>query len=58
MYTYMKIFYLIKKLFLLFTQFSNLTSSCRSYTVLTTDVCILFSYYCCSLISVSKNRDI
>ena len=54
----MKIFYLIKKLFLLFTQFSNLTSSCRSYTVLTTDVCILFSYYCCSLISVSKNRDI
>ena len=30
----------------------------QSFTVLSTDVCILFSYFCYSLISVSKKRDI
>ena len=30
----------------------------RSFTVLSTDICIFFSYFCCSLISVSKKRRI
>ena len=45
---------LIKKLFLSFTQFSNLISKRRSFTVLSTDVCVLTSYFFCSLISFSK----
>ena len=43
-----------KKLFLCFTQFSNLISWRRSFNVLSKDVCILFSYFCCSLVSVFK----
>ena len=48
----------IKKLFLTFTQFSSLISSCRSYTdhLLSTYVRILFSYFFYSLISVSKKQ--
>ena len=45
-----------KKLFLFSTRFSNLISWSRSFAVLSTDVCILFSYFCCSLISLSKKR--
>ena len=51
-------FCLIKTLFLSFTRFSNLTSWYRSFTVLSTDVCVLISYYFCSLITVSKKWNI
>ena len=37
---------------------SNLISQHRSFTVLSTDVCIFFSYFFCSLISVSKKKNI
>ena len=53
-----EMFCLIKKLILSFTQFSNLISKCRSFTILSTDVCILFLYFCHSLISVSKKPNI
>ena len=53
-----KFFLLIKNLFLSFTRFSNLILECRSFTVSPTDVCILFSYFCHSFISVSKKRNI
>ena len=46
-----EMFHLIKKLFLSFTQFST-------FTVLSTDVCIPFLYFCRSLISVSKKPNI
>ena len=49
-----EIFCLMKKLFLFFTRFSNLISRHRSFTILSTDACILFSYFCCSLISLPK----
>ena len=51
-------FCLIKTLFLSFTRFSNLTSWYRSFTVLSLDVCVLISYYFCSLITVSKKWNI
>ena len=38
-------FRLTKKLFLSFTQYSNLFSGQRSVTVLSTDVCVLISYF-------------
>ena len=40
-----EMFYSIKKLFLFFSQFSNLISWRRSFLVLSTDVCILFSLF-------------
>ena len=52
------VFHLIKKLFLSFSQFSNLISSRRSFTVLSTYICVLISYFFCSLISVSKKWNI
>ena len=51
-------FRIIKKLFLSFTQFSSLVSYRRSFTVLSTDVCVLISYFFCSLIWVSKKWNI
>ena len=51
-------FRIIKKLFLSFTQFSILLSYRRSFTVLSTDVCVLISYYFSFLISVSKKWNI
>ena len=51
-------FRIIKKLFLSFTQFSSLVSYRRSFTVLSTDVCVLISYYFSFLISVSKKWNI
>ena len=53
-----EMFHLIIKLFLFLTQFSNLISWRRSFTVLFTDVCILSLYFCCSLISASKKGDL
>ena len=58
-----KIYFCLKKksnaslIFLSFTRLSNLISSRKSFTVLSTDVCILFSYFFCSLISVSKKQN-
>ena len=51
-------FGLIKKLFLSFTRFSNLIFQGRSFTVLSSDPCVLISYFFCSLTSVSKKQDI
>ena len=50
--------HLIKKLCLSLTRFSTLISYRRSFNVLSMDVCILFSYFFCSLILVSKKRKI
>ena len=52
------VFHLIKKLFLSSSQFSNLISSLRSFTVLSTYICVLISYFFCSLISASKKWNI
>ena len=40
------------------TQITNLISWRRPFTVLSTYFCVLFSYFCCSLILVSKKWDI
>ena len=50
--------HLIKKLFLSCTRFSNLTLQRRSFTVFSTDICILFSCFFSSLVSVSEKRNI
>ena len=48
---------LIKKgIFIFYTIFK--LSWRRSFTVLTADVCLLFSYFCCSYILVFKTRGI
>ena len=51
---------LIKKLFLFFSRFSNLIPLRRSFSLLFTNVYVLkvFSYFCCSLLPVSKKQDV
>ena len=51
------IFSLIKKKLSVIHTIFNLDFIMRSLTVLSADVCILFSFFFCSLISVSKKRN-
>ena len=46
-----------KSVIAVFHTISNLISQGRSFTELSTDVCILFSYFFCSLVSVSQKWD-
>ena len=45
-----------KRIFIFYTIFK--LSWCRWFTVLSADVCFLFSYFCCSLIPVFKTQGI